>query len=117
LDTLHTFLIKDMASPCELLFDATSLPQWSGAQGSTVDPTPKSARVLAQFLLISESARISLDSVLPTGHNVIDEDVLHRVGKMFTASEADQVCVQISPHIFVVFMPTIRLFFRCWTLV
>lgn len=115
LDTLHTFLIKDMASPCELLFDATSLPQWSGAQVSTVDPTPKSARVLAEFLLISESARISLDSVLPTGHNVIDEDVLHRVGKMFTASEADQVCVRISPHIFVVFMPTIRLSFRCWT--
>jgi hypothetical protein len=117
LDTLHTFLIKNMASPCELLFNATSLPQWSGTQGSTVDPTPNSARVLAEFLLISESARISLDSVLPTGHTVIDEDVLHQVGKMFTASEADQVCVQISPHIFVVFMPTIRLFFRCWTLV
>jgi hypothetical protein len=90
-DSLHTFLIHDMASPCELLFSSASLSRWTGNEDLTVNPTPNSARVLAEHILNCENARFSLDSVLPKSGGVIDDDVLHRVGTMFIASEVDQV--------------------------
>ena len=39
-----------------LLFSSDSLSRWTGTENLTVDPTPNSARVLAEYILNSENA-------------------------------------------------------------
>ena len=91
IDSVHAYLINDMASPCEMLFNPSSSLKWTWLQSSTLEPTSCSASILADHFLNSENPRLSLDSVLFERAGASEDDILHRVGSMFIASEVDQV--------------------------